>query len=47
MYNIFKGNEKGVGQVTDLQTKIKNLLIVNKDYTLKDKKNNMKYLILI
>ena len=39
MYNIFKGNEKkGVGQVTDLQTKIKNLLIVNKDYTLKDKK---------
>ena len=39
MYNIFKGNEKkGVGQVSDLQTKIKNLLIVNKDYTLKDKK---------
>ena len=43
LYNIFKsGNKSGVGQVTDLQGKIKNLLIVNKDYVLKDKKKQYK-----
>jgi len=43
MYNIFKGGQKkGAGQVSDLQSKVKNLLIVNKDYVLKDKKKQYK-----
>ena len=43
LYNIFKGSDKtGAGQVADLQGKVKNLLIVNKDYVLKDKKKQYK-----
>ncbi len=42
LYDIFKSGGGGVGQVNDLQSKVKDLLIVNKDYVLKDKKKQHK-----